>query len=198
VYNISIKYMIRVCRMIGEKIRSIRKNKNLTIVELSEKINVTSGYISQIERDLISPSLSVLKRLSQALEVPLSVLFLEKSDTDIVTIPQNERTKVKLNNVNVELEYITPLLKNGDKKIGCEAFLFKLNPKTWASNHSIMHETKECIYVLHGEIECHVGDNIYTLSKGDSIIVPENNNHMIYNRNEDVSEALCIISPSIH
>jgi transcriptional regulator with XRE-family HTH domain len=182
--------------MIGEKIRSIRKNKNLTIVELSEKINVTSGYISQIERDLISPSLSVLKRLSQALDVPLSVLFLDKSDTDVVTIPQNERTKVKLNNINVELEFITPLLKNGDKA-GCEAFLFRLNPKTWASNHGIIHDSKECIYVLRGEIECHVGDKIYTISKGDSIIVPENNNHMIYNRNEDVSEALCIITPSI-
>ena len=85
-----------MCGMIGEKIREIRKSKNLTIVQLSEMINVTSGYISQIERDLISPSLSVLKRLSQALDVPLSVLFLDKSDTDVVTIPQNERTKVKL------------------------------------------------------------------------------------------------------
>lgn len=184
--------------MIGEKIRSIRKSKNLTIVELSEKINVTSGYISQIERDLISPSLSVLKRLSQALEVPLSVLFLEKSDTDVVTIPQNERTKVKLSNINVELEFITPLLRSSDNKTGCEAFLFKLNPKTWASNHSIVHESKECIYVLKGEMECHVGDKIYIIAKGDSIIVPENNDHMIYNRNEDISEALCIISPSIH
>lgn len=184
--------------MIGEKIRSIRKSKNLTIVELSEKINVTSGYISQIERDLISPSLSVLKRLSQALEVPLSVLFLERSDTDVVTIPQNERTKVKLSNINVELEFITPLLRSSDNKTGCEAFLFKLNPKTWASNHSIVHESKECIYVLKGEMECHVGDKIYIIAKGDSIIVPENNDHMIYNRNEDISEALCIISPSIH
>ena len=81
--------------MIGKKIRSIRKSKNMTIVELAEKINVTSGYISQIERDLISPSLAVLKRLSQALEVPISVLFLEESSNDVVTIPRDERTKLK-------------------------------------------------------------------------------------------------------
>jgi transcriptional regulator with XRE-family HTH domain len=90
--------------MIGKKIRSIRKSKNMTIVELAEKINVTSGYISQIERDLISPSLAVLKRLSQALEVPISVLFLEESSNDVVTIPRDERTKLKLSNINVELE----------------------------------------------------------------------------------------------
>ena len=92
-----------VCGMIGEKIRNIRKSRNMTIVELSEEINVTSGYISQIERDLISPSLSVLKRLSKSLEVSLSELFLEESDTKVVTIPQSERTKVKLSNMNVEL-----------------------------------------------------------------------------------------------
>ena len=74
----------------------------MTIVELSEKINVTSGYISQIERDLISPSLAVLKRLSDALDVPLSVLFSEESSNDVITIPKEERTKVKLNNINMD------------------------------------------------------------------------------------------------
>ena len=184
--------------MVGEKIRNIRKSKNMTIVELSEQIDVTSGYISQIERDLISPSLAVLKRLSNVLEVPLSVLFLEKSSDEIITIPHNQRTKVKLSDVNVELEFITPILKNGDKKMGFEAFLFKLNPKTWASNHDITHGCKEYVYVIQGELECHVGEKIYIISNGDSIIVPENNNHMFYNKNDDVSEALCIISPSIH
>lgn len=184
--------------MVGEKIRNIRKSKNMTIVELSELIDVTSGYISQIERDLISPSLAVLKRLSNALEVPLSVLFLEKSPDEIITIPHNERTKVKLNDFNVELEFITPILNDDDKKIGFEAFLFKLNPKTWSSNHSISHGSKEYIYVVRGELECHVGEKIYIISKGDSIIVPENNNHIFYNKNDDVSEVLCIISPSIH
>jgi transcriptional regulator with XRE-family HTH domain len=187
-----------VCGMIGEKIRNIRKSRNMTIVELSEEIKVTSGYISQIERDLISPSLSVLKRLSKSLDVSLSELFLEESDTKVVTISQSERTKVKLSDINVELEFITPLIKSGDKKLDCEVFIFEMNPKTWASNHSIIHEYKECIYVLQGEIECHVGEIVYIISKGDCVIIPENNNYMIYNRNDDVSEALCIISPAIH
>lgn len=184
--------------MIGEKIRNIRKSKNLTIVELSERINVTSGYISQIERDLISPSLAVLKRLSDALEIPLSALFLEDNNQNVVTIQQNERTKVKFGNINVELEFIMPILNKNDKANSVEAFLFKLKPKTWISEQTIRHESKECIYVLSGEIQCHVGSNIYTVSEGDSICVPENNGHMIFNSNDDVSEALCIISPAIH
>ena len=117
--------------MIGEKIRSIRKSKNLTIVQMAEQINVTSGYISQIERDLISPSLAVLKRLAEALEVPLSALFLEDGSQNVVTIQQNERTRVKFGNINAELEFITPVLNSSDRNNGIEAFLFKLKPKSW-------------------------------------------------------------------
>ena len=184
--------------MIGKKIRSIRKSKNLTIVELSEQINVTSGYISQIERDLISPSLAVLKRLSEALDIPLSALFMEDNGQSVVKIQHDERTKIKFGNINVELEFITPILDKNDKTNSIEAFLFKLKPKTWVSEHTIIHESKVCIYVLTGEIQCHIGNNIYTAHKGDSIWVPENNGHMIYNSYDDESEALCIITPAIH
>ncbi|MGD9568226.1 MAG: helix-turn-helix domain-containing protein [Sedimentibacter sp.] len=184
--------------MVGKKIRSIRKDKNLTIVELSEQINVTSGYISQIERDLISPSLAVLKRLSEALDIPMSVLFMEDNDQNIVTIQKEERTKIKFGNINVELEFITPILDKGDKTNSVEAFLFKLKPKTWVSKDTIIHESKICIYVLTGEIQCHIGQKTYTVYKGDSICVPERNGHMIYNSNDEESEALCIITPAIH
>lgn len=184
--------------MIGQKIRRIRKSKNLTIVELSEQINVTSGYISQIERDLISPSLAVLKRLSEALEVNLSSLFLEDNDQDVITIQQKERTKVKFGHINVELEFITPKLNNNDKTNSVEAFLFKLEPKTWISEYTIIYETKVYLYVLSGEMQFNVGDNIYNISKGDSICVPENIGYMIFNNNDVESEALCIISPAIH
>lgn len=197
-YNIYIVLYDEGIKVIGKKIRSIRKSKSLTIVELAEQINVTSGYISQIERDLISPSLAVLKRLSEALDIPLSALFMEENDQDVVTIQHDERTKIKFGNINVELEFITPILDKGEKTNSIEAFLFRLKPKSWASEHSIIHESKVCFYVLSGEIQCHIGNNIYTAYKGDSIFVPENKGHMIFNSNNEESEALCIITPAIH
>lgn len=184
--------------MIGQKIRSKRKSKNLTIVELSEQIDVTSGYISQIERDLISPSLSVLKRLSEALEIPLSSLFLEEDTNSVVTIQQADRTKVKFGNINVEVEFITPLIRNNDKSNNVEAFMFKLKPRMWLSEQTIIHESKECMYVLCGKIECHIGSNIYNVSKGDSLCVPENTGHMILNNSDGETEVMCIISPAIY
>ncbi len=183
--------------MIGEKIRSIRKDKGLTIVELSEKINVTSGYISQIERDLISPSLAVLKRLSNALDIPLSVLFLEHPQEKVIRTLQEERTKIKYGNINVELEFITPVMSKNEKNLDFESFIFKLKPKAWVSEQAIRHEAKVWIYVVSGEIDCHIGDKIFKVSRGDSICVPENNAHMIYNNRDEQCEALCILSPAV-
>nr|WP_312576750.1 XRE family transcriptional regulator [Sedimentibacter sp.] len=184
--------------LIGEKIRNIRKSKNLTIVELSEQINVTSGYISQIERDLISPSLAVLKRMAEALEIPLSLLFMDENTKSVVTIPNNERTKVKFSNINVELEFLTPFERNKDSSLNVEAFFFRLPSKTWISNNTIVNDAKEFIYILKGKIECHIGNKVYTVSKGDSICVPERNGHLVYNPDDEDMEAICIISPAIH
>ena len=184
--------------MIGEKIRSIRKSKNLTIVELSEQINVTSGYISQIERDLISPSLTVLKRMADALEIPLSLLFLDENTKSIITIRKDERTKIKFSNINVELEFLTPFERNSERSVNVEAFVFKLPAKTWVSDNTISNEAKEFIYIQKGKIECHIGNKIYTVSEGDSICVPEKNVHLIYNPEDEEVEAICIMAPSIH
>jgi len=180
--------------LIGEKIRNIRKSKNLTIVELSGQINVTSGYISQIERDLISPSLAVLKRMAQALEIPLSLLFMDENAESVVTVVNNERTKIKFSNINVELEFLTPFEQNREKLLGLEAFSFKLPAKTWISDNTIINNAKEFIYVLDGKIECHIGAKVYSIFKGDSICVPERKGHLIYNPEDVETDAICIIS----
>lgn len=184
--------------MIGEKIRTIRKNKNLTIVEFSEKINVTSGYVSQIERDLISPSLTVLKRMSKVLEVPLSILFMDEKSDRVVVVSKNERTKVKFGNINVELEFLTPVLKCYDKSLNGESFLFKIPPKSWASNDLISFDTKELLFVLKGRMEFHMGEKIYSISEGDSISISENSEHLVYNPDEVESEAICTLIPPVH
>lgn len=70
--------------MIGEKIKAARIEKGLTAKELAIKSEVTPGYISQIERELISPSLSVLMRIAKVLEIPIVSLFLRKNKSRLL------------------------------------------------------------------------------------------------------------------
>ena len=82
--------------MIGEKIKFIRTEKGITGKELAEKAEVTPGYISQIERNLISPSLSVLMRIAEVLEIPLVSLFTEEEEEQVTVIRKDKRTKYNL------------------------------------------------------------------------------------------------------
>ena len=90
--------------MIGEKIKFIRTEKGITGKELAEKAEVTPGYISQIERNLISPSLSVLMRIAEVLEIPLVSLFTEEEEEQVTVIRKDKRTKIQFADINMEYQ----------------------------------------------------------------------------------------------
>lgn len=184
--------------MLGDKIRKTRKAKGLTINELADQIKVTSGYISQIERDLIDPSMSVLRRISKALETPLSVLFSSEVPADVTIVEYDKRTTIKFGNVNMEYEYITPFKGKGGKAGNIEAFKFVLKPGQWSSTGFEINEAEECIWVIKGDIEYHTGESVYVAHEGDSVYVEEDKGHRLYNPGEVDAVGLCMLSPSVH
>lgn len=91
--------------MIGEKIKAARIEKGLTAKELAIKSEVTPGYISQIERELISPSLSVLMRIAKVLEIPIVSLFSQEEQEQVTVIKKDNRTKIRFADINMEYQY---------------------------------------------------------------------------------------------
>ncbi|EOU1805661.1 helix-turn-helix transcriptional regulator [Clostridium perfringens] len=76
---------------IGKNIRRIRKSKGLTIRDLSKKSEVSQGYISDLENERETlPSLDVLGKLANALEVPITKL-LEVEIYDELPLTNNYR-----------------------------------------------------------------------------------------------------------
>ncbi len=62
-------------KLLGEKIKEIRKSRKITQAELAELINVDSKYISRIETSNASPSLEVVHNIAKALNVQEKDLF---------------------------------------------------------------------------------------------------------------------------
>ena len=60
---------------IGHQIRTFRKRNGLTVAELSEAANVSTGMLSKIENGQISSSLTTLQSIAKALNVPMTMLF---------------------------------------------------------------------------------------------------------------------------
>jgi len=183
---------------IGEKIRDSRKEKGMTIKDLAEKASVTTGYISQIERGQIEPSLSVLRRISQTLNLPLATLFSVEATDEITVIPKDKRTILKFPELNIAYEFITPYLKKTNppsQNMQMEAVHFRLEPKSYGSSEPICHDADELTYVTRGVMEYRINGKTYTIEEGGSIYVPKNHAHEIYNPGKITVEGISIVSP---
>ena len=88
-------------KILGERIKEIRKSRKMTQAELAEFINVDSKYISRIETSNGSPSLELLEKIACALKVEIKDLF------DVSHI----KTKDCL---DLEIKRMLPLLNNKD------------------------------------------------------------------------------------
>ena len=183
--------------LIGEKIRDSRKEKGMTVKELAEEAAVTTGYISQIERNQIEPSLSVLKRISKILNLPLAVLFATEATGDVSVIPKNKRTIVKFPELNIAYEFITPHTRNGPSLM-MDALYFKMEPKSHASDEPICHDGDEFVYVIRGQLEFRVSGATYIVEEGGSIYVPKGVAHEVYNPGKIPAEGLGIVTPPVY
>ena len=97
--------------ILGQDIRNLRKQKGLTISELAIKADISTGVISQIERNLTIPSMKSLFAITKTLKIPIGWLLNDnqenESDELDIVVRKNRRRKVDLDGKITE-EILTP------------------------------------------------------------------------------------------
>ncbi|MGI6779057.1 MAG: cupin domain-containing protein [Acetivibrionales bacterium] len=164
-----------VSKELGPRIRALREEKNLKIIDVSRVTGLSSSFISQVERALVSPSIDALKKIGEALETPLSYFF-ESS-------PSASNTNADSNNVFER----SPVVKENQRKIlspepgvvfyllnpdmsGPIEFIYNIyEPGAGTGEGQYSHVGHECGLILEGELLVKIGDKSYHLKKGDSI-----------------------------
>ena len=63
---------------LGADLRTLRKARGLTLHTLADRLDRSVGWLSQVERDMSVPSITDLRHLARALEVPVSMLVLQR------------------------------------------------------------------------------------------------------------------------
>jgi len=159
---------------IGGKIRELRIKKQLTQEELADRCELSKGFISQVERNLTSPSISTLVDLLQCLGTDLKGFFSDSEDKQVVFSPDDYFVKddVKLKN---HVEWIIP---NAQKNM-MEPILMILD-EGGSTYIDIPHEGEEFGYLLSGSIEIHVGGKVYKAKKGEAFYFTPEDNHYIF------------------
>jgi transcriptional regulator with XRE-family HTH domain len=156
-------------RALGAKIRMIRRERDLSVSDLSSASKISAGMLSKIENGQISPSLSTLQSIAGALNVPLSLLFAAselRRDCSYVRAKQGvviERRGTKAGHVYQLLGHVI----GGDFVV--EPYLITLKEDAEAFT-GFQHAGMEFIYMLTGEVIYRHGDNTYRMRPGDSIL----------------------------
>lgn len=174
---------------IGQKLKELRILKGLTQEELADRAELSKGFISQLERDLTSPSIATLTDILQCLGTTLSEFFTADADEQIVFGTEDYFVKEDGDLQNT-IQWIIP---NAQKNV-MEPILLTLE-KGGSTYPDTPHEGEEFGYVLDGKIQVHYGDEKYTVKKGDSFIFPANRKHRISSACKKVSSILWISSP---
>jgi len=178
---------------IGKVIREFRLARNMNIKELSEKTNLTSSLISQVERDLISPSLNSLAKISSALKVPIVSFFTEATPKPWPVMRKKQRKKTTIfSSSHVIYQLLSP---DPDKKI--EFLLVEIKPEEDENdeNELIAHSGEECGYVIQGELEVRLGKKRYYLKEGDSIYFESRIPHRFKNIGEGKVISIWAMTP---
>lgn len=180
--------------MLGNKIREISMSKGLKLSELADKTGLSTSYISLLERDLTSPSISSLRKIAEALEVPLFHFLIEESKSSIL-VRKDERKKLALPNSNIIHEYVTPVPMGNQVKPKQEIIYTELDPGCWSSDEPMSHRADECLLVLEGKIEVQVGMETYVLDEGDSLYIEEMLPHRYYTMSETKAKLISALVP---
>ncbi|MBR6880229.1 MAG: cupin domain-containing protein [Clostridiales bacterium] len=174
---------------IGKKIRFLRQQNNLTQEELGDRCELSKGFISQLENDMTSPSITTLTYILEALGTTLADFFAEEEEEKVIYGTEDYAVKV-----DEELKSETTWLISNAQKNEMEPILITVEPggKTYPDNP---HEGEEIGYVIEGKITVVIGNKRYTASKGESFYIKPDRPHYLENNGKRTARAIWISSP---
>ncbi len=176
---------------IGEKIRKLRKDKGINISDLAKIANLSTGLISQIERNLVVPSVTSLWKIAKGLEVSIGYFFDEEDKKDInPIIKKTDRKKIVTKNLNAVYELLTPDL---NRKI--EFLYITIEPGDATTTDLIAHEGEECGLIMKGKLLVRTEKKDYVLEEGDSIYLNSTIAHRYINIGDEPCESIWAMTP---
>ncbi len=174
---------------IGQKIKELRLKNGLTLEELASRCELTKGFLSQLERDLTSPSIATLSDILEALGVNMSDFFLEE---------KSEKTVFSQDDffVDEQEDYkITWVIPNAQKN-SMEPILIDIE-----SNKQSMiiepHEGQEFGYVMNGKITIVYEDREEIVKQGETFYLFGDKEHYLLNKTNKKACVLWVTNPPI-
>jgi len=180
------------------KIKNIRKKKRITLRQMADQTGLSVNYLSQVERGLANPSVAVLKKIFDVLDMPFMSLVEDNPSQDPSNL-EEEPAKVVTADRRKTLIYpggarraelLTPNLRGR-----LEVLLCNEDPEPPEAVDWYSHEGEEFGLVLEGVYEVAIEGRVYLLHEGDSITFSSSRRHKLRNPGRKPARLLWVITP---
>lgn len=156
---------------LGEKLKHIRTARALSLEDLAKKTSLTRSFLSQIEKNRTSPSISSLIKIANSLGVRIGDLFLEEKSMENYIIRENGRESYAFEKNKIKVEHLAPRKKD----LKFEPMLIHLG--VGGTSGKISAPEAYFCFVLEGKVELSIGEEVHVLTKGDSIYLDTSLEH---------------------
>jgi transcriptional regulator with XRE-family HTH domain len=174
---------------IGEGIRRERLRRGLTLAQLAAQVNLTVSALSQIERGASDPSISSLRRIAGAFNIPM-FQFLVGTDRREIVVRRSQRKRIGFPNSELNYELVSADTIGEFEILSCT-----IAPGATTGSVATSHGSEECSIVVSGRVIAEVAGRTYELDAGDSIKIHRELPHRFLNPGGGDAELLIIISP---
>lgn len=169
---------------IGSKIKSLRLKNGLTQEELGERTDLSKGFISQLERDMNSPSIETFFTLLEVLgTTPRD--FFEDSEPPKVIYSSKDHRLHRDDEAGYEVDWLIPTSYKKDMEpiyltLSAGGQYKKFEPS----------QSQTFIYVLEGKVRLILGDEEFIAVAGDSIYYEASQHHQLGNAGSEKCEMI--------
>jgi transcriptional regulator with XRE-family HTH domain len=178
--SLAVRPPEHVDRAVGQRLRDLRQDRGISLVELSKAAGLSIGFLSQIERGISSPSLKALASIADALGLPIAALFgagPTGEDPGTVVIQAADRATMQLWRSGIVKQLLTP----GGQTSALNVYMIVLEPGADTGIEPYAHQGEEAGLVLEGTLGLSVEAETWTLGPGDSFRFESSRPHRFAN-----------------
>ncbi|WP_349975793.1 cupin domain-containing protein [Pseudomonas sp. WHRI 8519] len=176
---------------VGQRLRALREQKELTLRRLAALSGVSHPAIMQIERDLSSPSVSVLHRLLKPLEVTLSGFFSDATNVDAAVFYKADELTEIADGKMLSYRQVGANLTNRSMMILHERWA----PGADSGDECYSHEAEEGGVVIKGRLVITLGEETRILEEGDAYYFDSRIPHKMHNPFDEECVVVSAVSP---
>ncbi len=185
-------------KTVGTKLRALRKDQKVTLVELAKAAGVDMATISRIETGLMTGTLECHIRLATALGVKITDLYagIEEARTkDAVTLqPSSRHGDVYVHQTG---KSSMAMLTSDILKKKLMPVLITVEPGGSTHKEEAKVGTEKFLYVLEGTLEAKVGETTHELKRGSSLYLDASVPHSLKNPGSRTAKCLSVVTPPV-